>query len=236
MVDVGPGSGSASLSFDPRPALAVLSAARISPENPAQPIVDPGLLDRSSGSDTPFSDHHVARLLATVQSFLSPIFWKICLQNNEDQDPSNPAHHSSSLPSHFGGADHGQKDVVVVISDRFSLTHDNLLTLGTIVGGLMLSKLVYVQLRPTEEGNNGKMKIGLCVLGFVNSMLWILSIVDQVIHVLAQLASILHIDNAVLGLTIFGIGNSLGDLVANLTRVYTSTADGVPSAVGSVYP
>ncbi|KAA1087127.1 hypothetical protein PGT21_023231 [Puccinia graminis f. sp. tritici] len=216
MVDVGPGSGSASLSLDPRPALAVLSAARISPDNPAHPIVDPGLLDRSSSSDTPFSDHHVARLLATVQSFLSPIFWKICLQNNEDQGPSNPDHHSTSLPKHFGGADQGRKDVVVIF-DRFSLTYDNLLTLGTIVGGLVLSKLVYVQLRPTEEGNNGKMKIGLCVLGFVNSMLWILSIVDQVIQVLAQLAKILHIDNAVLGLTIFGVGNSLGDLVANLT-------------------
>jgi sodium/potassium/calcium exchanger 6 len=215
MVDVGPGSCSASSSLDPRPALAVLST---SPGIPTHPSVDPGLLDRSSSPDAAFSDHHVARLLATVQSLLSPIFWKICLQNNEDQGP-NPDHHSTSLPTDFGGGGDQGRDDVVVISDRFSLTYDNLITLGTIVGGLVLSKLVYVQLRPTEDGNNGKMKIGLCVLGFVNSMLWILSIVDQVIFVLAQLAHILHIDNAVLGLTIFGVGNSLGDLVANLTRL-----------------
>ena len=77
-----------------------------------------------------------------------------------------------------------------------------------------------------------------CVIGFLVAVLWIMTIVDQVILVLQALGSISGVSDAgelvvlksrfetllthvfaftVLGLTVFAAGNSLGDFVANTT-------------------
>ena len=81
-----------------------------------------------------------------------------------------------------------------------------------------------------------------CFVGFIVAILWIMTIVDQVILILQTLGSVLGVSDAsefglvqtvsvtladiirivVMGLTIFAAGNSLGDLVANtsLARVH----------------
>ena len=57
----------------------------------------------------------------------------------------------------------------------------------------------------------------LSLLGFAVSIAWISTIASQVVAVLKTLAVILNMSHAILGLTIFAVGNSLGDLVADIT-------------------
>lgn len=56
-----------------------------------------------------------------------------------------------------------------------------------------------------------------CFLGFVVSVAWISTIASEVVGVLKAFGVILGISDAILGLTIFAVGNSLGDLVADIT-------------------
>ena len=57
----------------------------------------------------------------------------------------------------------------------------------------------------------------LCFVGFVVSIAWISTIANEVVGVLKAFGVILGISDAILGLTIFAVGNSLGDLVADVT-------------------
>ncbi|KAF2707131.1 sodium/calcium exchanger protein-like protein [Pleomassaria siparia CBS 279.74] len=57
----------------------------------------------------------------------------------------------------------------------------------------------------------------LCYLGFAVSIAWISSIANEVVGVLKTLGVILNMSDAILGLTIFAVGNSLGDFVADIT-------------------
>ena len=54
-------------------------------------------------------------------------------------------------------------------------------------------------------------------LGFLVSVAWISTIASEVVGVLKSLGVILQISDAILGLTVFAVGNSLGDLVADIT-------------------
>lgn len=56
-----------------------------------------------------------------------------------------------------------------------------------------------------------------CFLGFIVSIAWISTIANEVVGVLKAFGVILGISDAILGLTIFAVGNSLGDLVADIT-------------------
>ncbi|MCJ1347378.1 hypothetical protein MMC31_005602 [Peltigera leucophlebia] len=56
-----------------------------------------------------------------------------------------------------------------------------------------------------------------CFLGFIVSIAWISTIASEVVGILKAVGIILGISDAILGLTIFAVGNSLGDLVANST-------------------
>ena len=57
----------------------------------------------------------------------------------------------------------------------------------------------------------------LCFVGFIVSIAWISTIATEVVGVLKALGVILDISDAILGLTIFAVGNSLGDLVSDIT-------------------
>jgi len=57
----------------------------------------------------------------------------------------------------------------------------------------------------------------LSLAGFVMSIAWISTIASQVVAVLKFFAVVLNMSQAILGLTIFAVGNSLGDLVADVT-------------------
>jgi sodium/potassium/calcium exchanger 6 len=57
----------------------------------------------------------------------------------------------------------------------------------------------------------------LCFVGFAVAIAWISTIANEVVGVLRTLGVILNMSDAILGLTIFAVGNSLGDLVADIT-------------------
>ncbi|KIW01332.1 uncharacterized protein PV09_07106 [Verruconis gallopava] len=72
-------------------------------------------------------------------------------------------------------------------------------------------------LATTSPDRAPKWRVGLCFVGFMVSITWISSIADEVVGVLKAIGVILNISDAILGLTIFAVGNSLGDLVADYT-------------------
>nr|POE54135.1 putative cation exchanger c3a12.06c [Quercus suber] len=57
----------------------------------------------------------------------------------------------------------------------------------------------------------------ISLAGFVVSIAWISTVASQVVGALKALAVILNMSHAIMGLTIFAVGNSLGDLVADVT-------------------
>jgi len=57
----------------------------------------------------------------------------------------------------------------------------------------------------------------LALLGFLVAISWIATIATEVVSVLKTIGVILDISDSLLGLTVFAVGNSLGDLVADIT-------------------
>ncbi|PLB54283.1 hypothetical protein P170DRAFT_397544 [Aspergillus steynii IBT 23096] len=57
----------------------------------------------------------------------------------------------------------------------------------------------------------------LALLGFMVAIFWIATIATEVVSLLKTVGVILNISDSLLGLTVFAVGNSLGDLVADIT-------------------
>ena len=86
--------------------------------------------------------------------------------------------------------------------------------LYSLIGSLVVLALV---LLTTDDTRPPRFRIVLSFAGFVVSIAWISTIANEVVGVLKAIGVILDIGDAILGLTIFAVGNSLGDLVANAT-------------------
>ena len=86
--------------------------------------------------------------------------------------------------------------------------------LYSLIGSLIvLAILVYT----TTPSKPPKFRYLFCFVGFIVSIAWISTIANEVVGVLKAFGVILGISDAILGLTIFAVGNSLGDLVADIT-------------------
>ncbi|KAK9369396.1 Sodium/calcium exchanger protein-domain-containing protein [Lipomyces kononenkoae] len=57
----------------------------------------------------------------------------------------------------------------------------------------------------------------LCFVGFIVSISWISAIAVEAVSILKAYGVIFGISDAILGLTVFALGNSLGDFVSNIT-------------------
>ncbi len=95
----------------------------------------------------------------------------------------------------------------------------NFRTLGysalyTLLGSIIVL-LLFLAL--TDSRQPPRRHFLLCFLGFIVSIAWISTIAAEVVGVLKAFGVILGISDAILGLTIFAVGNSLGDLVADIT-------------------
>lgn len=86
--------------------------------------------------------------------------------------------------------------------------------LYSILGSLITFGILVLTTTPDKPP---KYRFLLCFLGFVVSIAWISTIANEVVGVLKAFGVILGISDAILGLTIFAVGNSLGDLVADIT-------------------
>ena len=87
----------------------------------------------------------------------------------------------------------------------------------SLISLLVSLTLLLVLLFFTTPDQPPKYRPLLCFLGFAVSIAWISTIANEVVGVLKALGVILGISDAILGLTIFAVGNSLGDLVADIT-------------------
>jgi sodium/potassium/calcium exchanger 6 len=87
-----------------------------------------------------------------------------------------------------------------------------------ILYSLLASLVVFaILISTTTPSKPPKYHFLLCFLGFVVAIAWISTIANEVVGVLKAFGVILGISDAILGLTIFAVGNSLGDLVADIT-------------------
>ncbi|ORX59899.1 hypothetical protein BCR36DRAFT_341981 [Piromyces finnis] len=55
------------------------------------------------------------------------------------------------------------------------------------------------------------------IIGFISGISWIYIIANEVVAVLQSLGKIFHISDAIMGLSLFAMGNSLGDLITNVS-------------------
>ncbi|KAI1828448.1 hypothetical protein F4861DRAFT_1219 [Xylaria intraflava] len=77
--------------------------------------------------------------------------------------------------------------------------------------------LLAVLLATTSPDRRPKYHVVCCFLGFAIAIAWISTVAGEVVGVLKAFGVILNISEAILGLTIFAIGNSIGDLVSDVT-------------------
>lgn len=89
-----------------------------------------------------------------------------------------------------------------------------MMVLCTLLGSLVLLGVLLVF---TSEQRKPKYHYFLCFMGFIISIAWISTIAGEVVGVLKTFGVIMNISEALLGLTIFAAGNSVGDLIADIT-------------------
>lgn len=110
--------------------------------------------------------------------------------------------------------------IVVVIYTQYL---DDLDSIKPLIRPMLISLLVSVillipfLLTTTPTHRPKPYNTILSMAGFVVSIAWISTIAAQVVAVLKALAVIMNMSHAIMGLTIFAVGNSLGDLVADIT-------------------
>ncbi|KAL7792893.1 Ca2+ transporter [Trichoderma ceciliae] len=86
--------------------------------------------------------------------------------------------------------------------------------LWTLLGSLILLGALLLL---TTEQKRPDYHLLFCFLGFIISIAWISTVAGEVVGVLKTFGIVLGISEALLGLTIFAAGNSVGDLVADIT-------------------
>ncbi|CAZ83877.1 unnamed protein product [Tuber melanosporum] len=86
--------------------------------------------------------------------------------------------------------------------------------LYALLGGLIALAFLLILTTPERAP---RWRYLLCFAGFAVAIGWISAIANEVVGVLKAFGVIFGISDAILGLTIFAIGNSLGDLVADIT-------------------
>ncbi|TKA72434.1 hypothetical protein B0A49_06138 [Cryomyces minteri] len=156
-----------------------------------QPVVPPS--DQPSGltdsADLPTSAKEWNRWLVIIQIFTAPFFTVLILWANFGPDPSSS---TTTTTTH-------------------SLLHP---ALYALLFSLVTLALTLLTTTPTHPP---RWRPALCFLGFAVSIAWISSIAGEVVGVLKTLGVVLDISDAILGLTVFAVGSSLGDLVADVT-------------------
>ncbi|KAJ8502716.1 hypothetical protein ONZ45_g11499 [Pleurotus djamor] len=86
--------------------------------------------------------------------------------------------------------------------------------LGTAIAGAGAATLVLLM---PEHGKHPIMQMARCSMGFFVAIVWIMAVADEVVNVLTTFGFIFGLSDAIIGLTIFAVGNSLADLVANMS-------------------
>jgi len=107
--------------------------------------------------------------------------------------------------------------IVVIVWANTEVENGRALVRPTLFALLFSLCMLGLLLGTTTPNRAPRRRPMLCFLGFVVSISWISSIANEVVGVLKTLGVILNMSDAILGLTIFAVGNSLGDFVADIT-------------------
>ncbi|KZT00836.1 uncharacterized protein LAESUDRAFT_764290 [Laetiporus sulphureus 93-53] len=101
---------------------------------------------------------------------------------------------------------------VAILFDRTK--HELWLLLVTGVAGFTVGIIVAVF---SDRGTHAGAQLMRCTMGFMVAVVWIMAIADEVVEVLQMFSFIFGLSDTIIGLTIFAVGNSLTDLVANMS-------------------
>ncbi|KAI8637286.1 Sodium/calcium exchanger protein-domain-containing protein [Parasitella parasitica] len=82
------------------------------------------------------------------------------------------------------------------------------------ITGVLVAVAFWMTTLPTQQPRLFWM---MCFIGFGVAMVWIFLIANEVVSVLQAIGMAVGVSEAILGLTVFALGNSLGDFVANVT-------------------
>lgn len=113
--------------------------------------------------------------------------------------------------------------IVLILYTQYLPVDDSLplgrVLLRPLLISLLVSSLLLIPLLLTTTSTHRPQAYTplLSLAGFVVSIAWISTVASQVVAVLKTFAIILNMSHAILGLTVFAVGNSLGDLVADIT-------------------
>lgn len=107
--------------------------------------------------------------------------------------------------------------IVLVIWANTDIENPRALLRPTLYSLLFSLVVLAVLLTTTTPTRPPRWRSILCFMGFAVSIAWISTIANEVVGVLKAIGVILNMSDAILGLTIFAVGNSLGDLVADIT-------------------
>ncbi|KAG1821132.1 Sodium/calcium exchanger protein-domain-containing protein [Suillus subaureus] len=97
---------------------------------------------------------------------------------------------------------------------EYDADHFMFLALGTAVCGLAVAALMLVF---ADGRSHPTARMARCSMGFLVAIAWIMAIADEAVSVLQTFGFIFGLSDAIIGLTIFAVGNSLADLVANMS-------------------
>lgn len=93
-------------------------------------------------------------------------------------------------------------------------SHKGWLLMASAVAGVTIGIMVTVF---GDKGDNPTFRMARCSMGFLVAVVWIMAIADEVVNVLQTFGFIFGLSDAIIGLTVFAVGNSLADLVANMS-------------------
>ncbi|KAJ8641717.1 hypothetical protein MRB53_018411 [Persea americana] len=105
-----------------------------------------------------------------------------------------------------------------------------------IIGGSIGSFLGVIAFVTTERFSPPRRFLFLWLaVGFLMSVIWTYMIAEELVALLISLGTIFGISPSILGLTVLAWGNSLGDLIANVTMATKGGSDGAQIAISGCY-
>ncbi|OJT02445.1 hypothetical protein TRAPUB_7012 [Trametes pubescens] len=115
----------------------------------------------------------------------------------------------------------------VVMLDGIEYEAFWLLAIGTtgFTAGILVSVFA-------KSGRSPASQLARCAMGFTVAVIWIMAIADEVVKVLQTFGFIFGLSDAIIGITVFAIGNSLADLVANMSVAVFAPVMGFSACFG----
>ncbi|EIW57707.1 uncharacterized protein TRAVEDRAFT_169682 [Trametes versicolor FP-101664 SS1] len=115
----------------------------------------------------------------------------------------------------------------VVMLDGIKYEGFWLLAIGTtgFTAGILVSVFA-------KSGRSPASQLARCAMGFTVAVIWIMAIADEVVKVLQTFGFIFGLSDAIIGITVFAIGNSLADLVANMSVAVFAPVMGFSACFG----